>query len=403
MEICLINVLHIYLRMIINFLNILFMMLFSFLQVGLNHIQYDTLSQSLNHITDTLAVIVSNTSPHKVMDVEIELGNFWVAFISLFIGLLGVWFGWLAYRFAKKTADNVVRMTAENQLALFSDMVRHLYRNLVCTLAIVRIQTDLKSHDFYPSEDHFFKLKMLPEDTIHLDKYNDNKEIYRVMHELKLLLRNYDMEVDVCLIHYKDAKFTYDELIKDMSVLLFKPFYLMKRIADIEDRIYKYEKGKKSNIFKKILAGIQKDNIAYPDQVKNISEIIISEHLAKLTENLEKKNFEKWCGNYKFIDYVREEELPLYDLARGFNVLKGSMRSDYKLSLNWFTSDSNNYMTDFDKKRFKKIEFANYPFLVEYVSAIRNDNGLYGFSELISYILSVDVAIEVNKIKSIKI
>ena len=59
------------------------MMLFSFLQVGLNHIQYDTLSQSLNHITDTLAVIVSNTSPHKVMDVEIELGNFWVAFISL--------------------------------------------------------------------------------------------------------------------------------------------------------------------------------------------------------------------------------------------------------------------------------------------------------------------------------
>lgn len=369
--------------------------------------KHDTISQSLNNITDTLSVIVHNTNPQKIMDVELEFSNFWIGLISLAIGVLGVWFGWLAYRFSKKTANNVVRMTAENQMALFADMVRHLYRNLVCTLTMTRIQSNLKNHDFYPSEEHLLKLKMLPEDTIHLDKYNDNTEIYRVLHELKLLFRNYDTEVDVCLLHYKTTNFRYDELIKDLSTLLYKPFYLMKRIADIESEIYKYEKKKKCGFIKRFLIKKGRINIIVPDQIKNISEIIISEHFAKLTENLKPETYKKWWKNYQYLDYINQKELPLYHLARGFDVLKDKIQNeekDYTISFDWLISELNTNMTHSVKDKYRtedvfallrdKQAFENY------VSVIDKKN--YRFTEFISYALSLDVAIEMSKIRFIK-
>lgn len=377
-------------------------MLFLLLQTGLNPVQRDTLSRSLNHITDTLSKIVCNTNPQRFMDVELEFGNFWIGLISLVIGLLGAWFGWLAYRFSKKTADNVVRMTAENQLALFTDMIRHLYRNLICTLVMARNLSDSKAHNSYPSEDHLLKLKMLPEDTIHLEKYNDNKEIYRVMHELKLLLRNYDTEVDVCLLHYKDANISYEELIKDVSGLLFKPFYLMKRIVDIEDDIYKYEKTKKYSFLKRYFIKKGWVKIHVPDQKKIISEVIFSEHFAKLEENIEPEKFEKWSSVYQSVDYVHQEDLPLYDLARGIEKLKNF---DYEVSFDWLLSDANANMSTSAKVKYKKEDIfgimRNNNLFKDYLAVI--DGKKLKLMDFVSNVISMDVAIEKGKIRFFEI
>lgn len=376
-------------------------MLSLLLQAGLNPVQRDTLSRSLNHITDTLSKIVCNTNPQRIMDVELEFGNFWIGLISLVIGLLGAWFGWLAYRFSKKTADNVVRMTTESQFALFADMIRHLYRNIICTLVMARHLTDLKKRDSYPSEDHLLKLKMLPEDTMHLEKYNDNKEIYRKMHELKLLLRNYDMEVEACLIHYKEPGIEYEELIKDLSVLLFKPFYLMKKIIDIEKDICKYEKSKKYGFFRHFFIKKDSDEIDVRNVERNLPEIIISEHFSKLQENLARGKFGTWRANYNYKDYIHMTDLPYKELVNGFgNVSK----FDCVISYDWLFSDANTYMTEDTKKEYRSGKvfdvLREYDLFKDYLPDKKEKE--VGFLNFISKAISMDMAIKTSEIRFIK-
>ena len=370
-------------------------------------IEADSLSRSLRSISDTLSVIAGNTDPLKVLNVDVEMGNFGIGFFSLIIGILGAVFGWLAYRFSKKTADNVVRMTAENQIALFNDMIRHLYRNLVCILTVGHIQSSDEEHNSYPSEEHLLKMKMLPEDTIHLEKYNDNKRIYTVMHELKLLLRNYDTEIDVCLTHCKERGFAQKELLKDMGVLMFKPFYLIARIAEIEDDIYRNERERRFSLIKKLLAHL---NISFrpakgPDQFEDAAAVIVSEHLSKLMENI--GNLDKWKGNFRYVDYCHTEQKPESECSRGYgkftDAVKKTGKNDIVLSAAWLASPSNQNMTESKRDRLGKEDiFAplrQIPAFRDYLAEASKSQ--ISFDGFISHLLSVDVAIESGKIRFI--
>lgn len=377
-----------------------------FLQV-MPAVQADSLSGSLRSISDTLSVIAGNTNPLKVMNVDVEVGNFGIGFVSLIVGVLGAIFGWLAYRFSKKTADNVVRMTAENQIALFNDMIRHLYRNLVCTLTMLRLQSGRSGHDGYPSEEHLLKMKMLPEDTIHLEKYNDNKRIYSVMHELKLLLRNYDTEIDVCLMHYKDRDFVLDELMKDVSVLVFKPFYLIARIAGIENEIYLNERRKRFTWTRKCLAhlGIHLRPLKGRDQLEDAASVIVSEHLSKLMENIGK--LDNWKDNFEFVDYCHTDKKPVSGCGRGYGVFTEAVghsgKEDIVLDMDWLVSPSNENMAADKRDRLRSGDiFASLrplPAYGDYLAEIGKQKIV--FDRLVSQLLSVDVAIEKGKIRFI--
>ncbi len=67
-------------------------------------------------------------------------------------------------------------------------------------------------------------------DFIHMEKYNSvndkNDDINSSMHEVKLLLRNYDTEIDVALEHMKNKNMPCDVINDDMGNLLFKPYAL---------------------------------------------------------------------------------------------------------------------------------------------------------------------------------
>lgn len=370
-------------------------------------IEADSLSYSLRSISDTLSVIAGNTNPMKVLNMDVEMSNLGIGFISLIIGILGVVFGWLAYRFSKKTADNVVRMTAENQIALFNDMIRHLYRNLVCILTVGRIQSSDEGHNSYPSEEHLLKMKMLPEDTIHLEKYNDNKRIYTVMHELKLLLRNYDTEIDICLMHCKERGFMQKDLLEDVGKLMFKPFYLIARIAEIENDIYRNERERKLSLIKKLLAYF---NISFspakgPDQFEDAAAVIVSEHLSKLMENIDK--LDKWKGTFRYVDYCHTEKWPESECSRGYekftDAVKKTRENDIVLSAAWLASPSNQNMTGSKRDRLGKEDiFAplrQFPAFRDYLAEVSKPQ--ISFDGFVSHLLSVDVAIEAGKIRFI--
>lgn len=373
----------------------------------------DSVSRTINIIRDTLTKIAENTTPQKVMvDTDVNVGNFFIAFISLVVSVISAWFGFLAYHFSKKTADNVVRMTKDNQIAQFNDFIRHLYRNLVCTLAIKRAIESMSDHNAYPSEDHILKLKMLPEDVIHLEKYNDDKHVYMKMHELKLLLRNYDTEIDVSVSHFKDPSVSRDELLKNLDGLSFKPFYLIKRIIDIEN-VMTEKRGPKG---KRFLCWRRSSGINHANEA---ARVIISEHFNKLAENLKSNKKEEMRCGYKFDEKyckIYEEESGGSGCTRAYRILHDSYYLDNSetdtLKLKDIVSEKNPFIDESNlkiltgkKTREKGGEmFQNmFNFIYkdqtcsEYINFFTEETN--SFVKLIPTVLSVDVSIEQQKIR----
>lgn len=79
---------------------------------------------------------------------------------------------------------NTDKVSMTVQKSRFRDITRHLYRNLICTLAMTDKYFITRTEDVlsYPSEKHLLKLKFLPDDVVHLEKYLNNEEVSAKMH-----------------------------------------------------------------------------------------------------------------------------------------------------------------------------------------------------------------------------
>ena len=280
---------------------------------------YKAANRSVIQRMDTITAKVDSVHTQMKSDSEknwlwfdIDNSNVWIAFFALLIGFLaynigilsfgigiaGTIYSALGYKASKRTADNVLRASFNVQKGQFDDLIRHLYRNLVCTLAfsqkVLEESTHKKTtnilkkicntlirkkaaHNEYPSEEHLLKLKVLPEDILHLEKYNNNSDIYTKMHELKLLLRNYDTEIDTALMHLKNKNVTLEEVKNDLDTLVYKPLHLINKIREITDDM------------KKSIDKEDKDADIDFDSSENAALRITREHIKKL-DDWEKKN-----------------------------------------------------------------------------------------------------------------
>ncbi|HIT48226.1 MAG TPA: hypothetical protein IAC34_01865 [Candidatus Coprenecus stercoripullorum] len=176
--------------------------------------------------------------------------NFWVL-LSLGIAIASLVFGIITYTAQKKTEGNTKKLSKDAQRSLLNDLVRHLYRNLIITLA-VRTKLDELSWDAYPSEEHLIKLK-IPLENIHLDVFYGRDAEYRAMHDLYLKMRNYNEEVDVALAHLSDPSIDRDTKMRDMGTLEFKASFLTERIVKTVHKIW----GKTPEVDNDILSALK--------------------------------------------------------------------------------------------------------------------------------------------------
>ena len=206
---------------------------------------HDSVIQRMDVITakvDSVHTQIKSESEKNWFGWDIDMSNVWIAAISMFFAFGG-------FIAAVKTAINVQRASSNVQKGQFDDLIRHLYRNLVCTLAFTqRIVENRKEGTTYqyPSEEHLLKLKVLPEDVLHLESYNHNYAIYKKMHELKLQLRNYDTEIETAMMHLKDSAQNENAVINDLDTLTFKPLFLIDTVLGVAKVINK--KGIKNQI-----------------------------------------------------------------------------------------------------------------------------------------------------------
>ena len=191
--------------------------------------------------------------------------GWWVAILSLIVAAITFWA-------QSKTEKHTQNAPISAQIGQFKDLTRHLYRNLVCTSAAIarynnkdnklpnRVDEDTK-RESYPSESNFIKLKTMPEDVIlNIDV---DERTYSKLHELKVLLRNYNIEIDVACNHVSNGIIQSKLLEQDFDNLLFKPLHLVKETFKPES----------------LLLSIESGNLTLPDRCLLI---ILEEHFKKL-------------------------------------------------------------------------------------------------------------------------
>ena len=194
--------------------------------------------------------------------------GWWVAILSLIVAAITLWA-------QSQTEKHTQNAPISAQIGQFKDLTRHLYRNLVCTSAAIakynskanklpsRDDKDTKK-EAYPSESNFNKLKTMPDDVI-LD-IDVNENTYAALHELRVLLRNYNIEIDVASNHISKESVWEHALDQDFDNLLFKPFHLIKSAFESESLLLSTDSGLRSLPDRSVL-------------------IVIEEHLEKLKNN----------------------------------------------------------------------------------------------------------------------
>lgn len=212
-------------------------------------------------IGDTILTVVSDSVFNNICDIRMhtldtaqntalcwyDFHTLFVAVLALLTSLAAVYFAKETYKsqkqtekYTSETQGNTQRISLESQKGLLIDLVRHLYRNLVVTYAI---KTKLEHWGYgkcYPSEEHLLKLKV-PVENLHLDAFYNNIDNYKTINKLYLLLRNYNVEIDVALKHF--PQHGVDASIKehDLDTLMFKPGYLVEKIMEFLCQLYPNE------------------------------------------------------------------------------------------------------------------------------------------------------------------
>jgi len=171
--------------------------------------------------------------------------SFVVSLFSLIISFFGLF---AIYRELRE--DKIMEKC---QINLLHDLVRHLYRNKICTVAMRAKYNAMTAAggQGYPSEEHYKKLQLLPED-IHLERYNRDSDIYGKLHELEMQLRNYNTEIEVAERHMTDPLVDSETEQRDFDTLDFKTGYLTMKIADMLSTIDKGKTDVMSSVRKEI-------------------------------------------------------------------------------------------------------------------------------------------------------
>ena len=233
--------------------------------------------------------IAENTKPNWPLDGWNLFGiaTFFVASASLYYGII-------TYRSQKKTEEHTSNAPKTVQLWKLRDLPRHFYRNLVCTTAII-YKNNREYKDTvrlrYPSESNLKKLETLPDDIvlpIDMDKNTDaESNYYKYMHELKLLLRNYNVEVEVASEHLSRRNITTDSLLQDYNNLLFKPLYLTCRTFDFEKALNKSDES----LVVRTIVILLKEHFAKLKDESNFGNLLEDDGMACL-ESLRDKGFD---------------------------------------------------------------------------------------------------------------
>lgn len=303
--------------------------------------------------------------------------KFWSSGFT-FVAILSFVFGFFTFWFQQKTERHTKNVSVSSQLGVLKDLPRHFYRNMVCTVAMLikyRHEDNRKGNLFkaYPSEANVMKLQSLPEEFIlSIDTAGD--DIYKEMHQQKLLIKNYNLEVMVASEHFSRKNIKEESLTNDYDNILYKPIALVRGIHKLYHMLEAYNKHIwwKENV-PKLAAWLKKGRIMSEKQadkgeyVCNVITTFVMTHFDKLDFNKIKSDMQKTYFN----DINEDKDFKRYIEYNGKRGIDRSMDDLLKL---YPAEDNIHFLTKkeikgqanteikhyIDKEKFKKHFFQTY-------------------------------------------
>ncbi len=225
--------------------------------------------------------------------------------VAIIVAFLSLWVAYITYKEQKQTELNTMKAALHTQNAPLSvqkskltDLARHFYRNLVCTCAAIFKYKDKSNllpsgHKMYPSESNLLKLQVLPDDIVMPIEIAEKS--YKEMHELRLLFRNYNVEVNVASMHLSRRNISEESLVQDIDNLLYKPIALSVNTFKYERALY--EKGLHGQSSRNIVAMLN-EHFTKLMKPGNFGILLIPENIGFVKELLKDD-----CGYIqKFLD-----------------------------------------------------------------------------------------------------
>lgn len=191
--------------------------------------EYQNNSEKLNSIVSNTERTSRNTEPSGLNRVD------WDEYLNIGLALIAAVGTFLTF-YQILITNKQQSINKKFQKEILSDLLRHLYRNKVCVCALYQKLKDFGFETHYPSEEHILKLKVLPED-LHFERFNNSPDHYDSLHELELKFRNFNIEVDVALEHFKSRALNKNIKLRDFDTLEFKSQYLTDQTMKLSNNL----------------------------------------------------------------------------------------------------------------------------------------------------------------------
>lgn len=238
--------------------------------------------------------------------------------VGFLLGMASLYFAKVTFDAQRQTELHTTNAPKSAQIGKLKDLSRHFYRNLVCACAMTLKYLDdsNKSNGVrknYPSESNVLKLKTLPDEIIY--DIDEEEKSYAIRHEFKLLLRNFNTEVDVASEHFSRINISYDAISQDIDNIIFKQLFLLCRSYDIL---------------------LSLDKLSLPQAVADSLYMILKEHFTKLKSNkiVDKENrfmcyVNRILNDGSRLDKFKESIDPKCSLYRSYDMIPGLLADYY--------------------------------------------------------------------------
>lgn len=236
--------------------------------------------------------------------------------VATVLALFSLWYTFRAYRSQSLTESNTRNVSIEDQKSRFEDLARHEYRNLVVVLSTA-VKYFSKANQSggqrleYPSESHILKLQTAPEDYV----LDIGPQIAAIASEMRLLLRNYNIEIGVAHDHLLRRSINLGVMEADYDNLIFKPLFLVSNSCRMDSMLSSVVGNLRLSIVEvqRDVEKSHKDNKLTPKDLFLLRslELMLIEHLNKLPKALKNvvDKMNKWKDNTdkhsKYLSYFR--------------------------------------------------------------------------------------------------
>lgn len=353
--------------------------------------------------------------------------------VATVLALFSLWYTFRAYRSQSLTESNTRNVSIEEQKNRFEDLARHEYRNLVVVLSTA-VKYFSKTNQSggqrmeYPSESHILKLQAAPEDFV----LDIGPQIADIASHVRLLLRNYNIEIGVAHDHFLRRTINSGVMEADYDNLIFKPLFLVSNSCRMVSMLSSVVDNLRLSIVKEE-EGVEKshkDNKLTPKDLFLLRslELMLIEHLSKLPKALENVagKMNKWKDNTdkrgKYLSYFKslkktdgfKLECDHTDaLDRSFKVAFGRLvenngeKDGKTLNCNWNYKSGNNSeieeeIDDVLKNlpSLKEISPKDFEWLEAYKNMLLTikDKKEFDLMQFFSLMLKMDILVELPKI-----